>query len=233
MSKLKLIAIAPVVATCGLIVFSNGGVNAQTTNLEACNERLAAFQNGSGGAAAKRRARKHGEAAKQYDWQAEKWEELAEKAHTDHLRHAYLNEARGLRMLADAEREKSMGPAVAEEALNTECGQQLAALSKVDEVGPKDAAPVKAVETNTPAKAKARAKPKPSLKKKAITKTKAKKKASTRKRATSAKKRVKWVKKRVVVRKRVKRKRTRTVRRARPRVVIGIGIGIAGIGIGF
>ena len=188
MAKPTHIAIATALLFGAFITVSSSGA----ANAEGCAERLAAFEKSSGGRTAKDRARRHADAAGQYDWQAEKWEELAAKAHTAHLEHAYRNEARGLRALADAEREKSMAPSVAEEALNADCGQQLAALSKIDEAKPEHTvAPAKPIETKTRPKAKAGAKPKAASKNKTSTKAKAK----TRKRATSAKKRVKRVKK--------------------------------------
>ena len=156
-----------------------------------------------------KRADRHARIAEEYDEQADKWDELAEAARTPHLEHAYRNEARGLRALADAEREKLMVHVAAAEGLLVDCDQQVATVNHMDEaVAEANASPAKAAQDAQPAPPKA---------------------APKKKRAKA----VKRTKKKVVVRKRVRRKRVRVVRRARPRVVIGVGIGFGGIGIGF
>jgi len=156
-----------------------------------------------------KQADRHARIAEEYDMQAEKWDELAEAAHTPHLEHAYRNEARGLRALADAEREKLMVHVAAVNGLLADCDQQVATLNQVEDPGTDEiASPAKTMQDSQPAPAK----------------------VSQKKKRAKA---VKRTKKKVVVRKRSRGKRVRLVRRARPRVVIGVGIGFGGIGIGF
>jgi len=183
---------------------------------KSCEEQTAK----TGGGRDQTQVDRHAKIAEEYDLQAEKWEELAEAAHTPHLEHAYRNEARGLRALADAEREKLMVHVAAADALLADCDQQVASLNQVEEAGiDENASPAKVTQDAQPTP------PKASPKKK-----RAKAVKPTKKKRAKA---VNRTKKKVVVRKRSRGKRVRLVRRARPRVVIGVGIGFGGIGIGF
>jgi len=176
-----------------------------TQTAKTCVERTAKTE----AARDQKQADRHAKIADDYDVQADKWDELAEAAHTPHLEHAYRNEARGLRALADAEREKSMVHVAAANAQLAECDQQVATLNEVEDASP-DENPSPAIVTQD-------AQPVPA-------------KATSKKQPAKAAKRTK---KKVVVRKRGRGKRVRLVRRGRPRVVIGVGIGFGGIGIGF
>ena len=181
----------------------------QTETAKTCIERVAAIKKKSTGGRDQKQAVRYAKTAEDYDRQADKWDELAETALTPHLEHAYRNEARGLRALADAGREKSMVHVVAADALSADCGQQVETLNEVEDAGPETGStPVKASQDTQPAPAQA---------------------ASKNQSAKAAKR----TKKKLVVRKRARGKRVRLVRRARPRVVIGVGIGFGGIGIGF
>jgi hypothetical protein len=201
-------------AQCGL---SNG--DCETEKLarqaeESCVEQMARTVGGRD----QIKANGHAKTAEDYDLQADKWDELADAAMTSHLERAYRNEARGLRALADAEREKSMVHVAAANARIAECDQQVATLTHMDDEGSEDnSSQAEFTEDAQPAPATAASKKRPA-------------KAASKKQQAKAAKRAK---KRVVMRKRSRGKRVRLVRRARPRVVIGVGIGFGGIGIGF
>jgi hypothetical protein len=181
----------------------------QIETAKTCIERMAEVKSGSAGGRDHKQADGYAKTAEDYDRQADKWDELAENALTPHLEHAYRNQARGLRALADAERERSMVHVVAADALSADCGQRVATLNQVEEAGPEQSSgPAQAIQTEQPAQAETAAKRKP---------------VKAAKRTT----------KKLAGRKGARGKRVRVVRRSRPRVVIGIGIGFGGIGIGF